>query len=271
MGVSRSTVQRYCDDGTLRQHRTVGGHRRIRATDVADWLESSGRKVRVDRSHSGDSGQRRNPDISTLLLRSEWDQINKYISKLILGSKSVADIFDELLLPAIHKLKEQRRANKISEIQFGTSLLNMRVLIGRLELATHHLGKFTTAAIGLHFGDPNDSFSSSMLSIALSDCGIKSTFISKMQLSEPIVNLVRNSDAQIAWMDFAKIENLELAINWNFRIFEALPPGTRLVVSGADLSPDVRRLMKFDFFGESVQQIVQFAQRNSSRLEALRS
>ena len=114
IGVSESTLKRWCDRGLIPMRKTAGGHRRMAVSDVIAFLRESGHEV----------AQPELLGLPAAVGRSKWtlDRArNRFLQALISGHRDVASevvtdlliaghpipmIFDFVIAGAIHELGE---------------------------------------------------------------------------------------------------------------------------------------------------------------------
>lgn len=120
LGVSVSTVKRWVDDGILPAHKTAGGHRKLL---IADVLELARRTdlPHADLSLLAEEGGGLTPvsegDLATQLQRALITGDSDKVRVLILGTyragKSVAEIADSAVGPAMAAIGQEWEAGKI--------------------------------------------------------------------------------------------------------------------------------------------------------------
>lgn len=105
LGVSESSVKRWCDNGRLRAGRTAGGHRKLPMSAVLELVRETGREV----SNPAALGMvavsaRRKPsqvqnELLTALLASEEQAARELLLGLYQQGATIVEIGDELLCP----------------------------------------------------------------------------------------------------------------------------------------------------------------------------
>lgn len=113
LGVSESSVKRWIDDGLLKAEKTPGGHRRVSVSDLDQFIQTTGKKVK-DKSRIGVpdsisletfsdifkhfSLSLRNGDV--LLMRA-------IIRKMMLEGNTIDVVIDRLVFPAFKELRSK--------------------------------------------------------------------------------------------------------------------------------------------------------------------
>lgn len=124
--VSDATVKRWEDGGLLQSERTSGGHRRFRAEEVARFQREQSlglKKFHGDESVVTAAARRRENKNSTdsslfqsLVAGCEEAAANALINEYLQG-KSLPDIFDDLICPAMRRIGELWMNGKLSVSQ----------------------------------------------------------------------------------------------------------------------------------------------------------
>ncbi|MET0752238.1 MAG: B12-binding domain-containing protein [Pyrinomonadaceae bacterium] len=113
--VSDATVKRWEDGGLLKSERTSGGHRRFRAEEIARFQREQGlglKRCHGDTSVATATARRRDSRIFSgstlfhlLMCGCEEEAANLLIGENLHG-KSLAEIFDDLVCPAMRQIGE---------------------------------------------------------------------------------------------------------------------------------------------------------------------
>lgn len=124
--VSDATVKRWDDAGLLKSERTSGGHRRFRAEEVVRFQREQClglKKCHGDESVVTAKTRRRenressdSPLFHSLLAGCEEAAANMLIAAYMQG-KSPAEIFDEMICPAMHRIGELWAKGKLTVSQ----------------------------------------------------------------------------------------------------------------------------------------------------------
>src|ERR1700742_2271269 len=117
--VSESTVKRWADSGTLPCRKTVGGHRKFEAEDIAAFQNRCG----LVKAEAHDANGRTEPSCEFRHLLEEGDYralaehfnfIAKLFDKMQEHGLSLAAIGEEVIRPALREIDDLWRTGKIS-------------------------------------------------------------------------------------------------------------------------------------------------------------
>lgn len=110
LGVSESSVKRWADDGSIRTHRTSGGHRRIEVSEAARFIRDAGLPV-LDPTVLGltglDTGQDEVAQREVLrraLMQGRLDQVRAVVLGAYLRGDCLTALCDAVVTGAMHEI-----------------------------------------------------------------------------------------------------------------------------------------------------------------------
>ncbi len=120
LGVSESSVKRWCDSGRLRSGRTAGGHRKLPLSSVVQLIRETGQEL-ADPSALGmvAVSARRRPDqvvgeLFTALLTGDEQACRELILGLYQQGAKIVELGDELIGPAQRQIGEGWHVGELS-------------------------------------------------------------------------------------------------------------------------------------------------------------
>jgi MerR family transcriptional regulator, light-induced transcriptional regulator len=142
--VGSTTIKRWTDNGNLKCFRTPGGHRKVRAEDVYDFLQDYHYPISVQRIYeamSTDDGvirrMVREKDYQAFVsvcfsaaLKGKKDDVRKLFHELYQNNMPLPLIFDEVLRPTLHRLADMN-LHKIKSAEFQLALTVLASAIDR--------------------------------------------------------------------------------------------------------------------------------------------
>ena len=115
IGVSESSLKRWADDGRVSVIRTAGGHRRIPITEAIRFVRAQRVRI-VDPTVFGVHRDSIDEDsvesterpalLFETLVRGDGEEVTSYLMALFLRGASAAEIFDDVLAPAMSRVGE---------------------------------------------------------------------------------------------------------------------------------------------------------------------
>ncbi|MEM6798604.1 MAG: B12-binding domain-containing protein [Planctomycetota bacterium] len=120
MGVSESSVKRWCDNGRIRGGRTAGGHRKLPLASVVQFIRETGQEL-ADPTALGMvavSARRRPDQVGDRLYASLLEGDEPAARELILGlyqqGASAIELGDDLIGPVLRRVGDQWHAGEVS-------------------------------------------------------------------------------------------------------------------------------------------------------------
>ena len=261
MGISRSSVQRYCDTGVLRQHRTLGGHRRVYAEDVGRWLKESRAGKPLPKRKVFRAGRYTPEYIANALLQGKIWKLDSLLDQVVLNQNYYAGIFDHYLIPAIRVLSDRQRKQEITFAEQRVATSNLRFVLSHLPNKTLS-DKAQVAVGGTLFGD-HDEIESMMIERLLGDLNFQARHIGSHLPASALAQIAHQMHASLIWVSYCKTQNIQQMIDANRELQESLQPAQRLVVTGSALTPQIAQDLKFDFAAQSAQSLVNWLTSNA--------
>jgi excisionase family DNA binding protein len=140
IGVSVSSLKRWCDRGDLPVTKTAGGHRRIARSAVVRFLRDRGFDAKRPDLLGLPAGARLEardakevlPQVVSSLIAGEEDRLLSLLTGLFLAQRSMAQIADEFLQPAFERVGAQWAAGALQIYQEHRAVAITRNVLQRL-------------------------------------------------------------------------------------------------------------------------------------------
>jgi excisionase family DNA binding protein len=119
LGVGEATVKRWADAGEIECFRTPGGHRKFRLRDVTAFVqnrqyEAAGPLPSVVAPGAAEMGEEAIQHFQDAALRGDAPALVSQLAGLRLRGHSLAELFDEVASPALHRIGEKWAHAKLS-------------------------------------------------------------------------------------------------------------------------------------------------------------
>lgn len=119
LGVGEATVKRWADAGEIDCFRTPGGHRKFRLRDVTSFVsnrryEASGPLPGGVPSGADEMGPGAIEHFETASMRGDAPALVAQLAALRLRGHALAELFDEVAAPALHRIGEKWAKGRIS-------------------------------------------------------------------------------------------------------------------------------------------------------------
>lgn len=280
MGVGESTVKRMCNSNALATIRTEGGHRRIPATQVNQWLIDQRQSQRCD--SAAVSIQTGRPiettlddftpeDIVDCLRRGAHRSLLSIVQSAISSGTTTADVIDNALAPAMWLVGQRWYQGTFDVYEEHLCSRNMRALLVSLrdwaaKRAVERHSKRNQSniprrprAIGCSIGGEQHDLASTMIEWALVDLGWDAQSLGSSVPVDSLINAILMEQPILVWVSYTHSDNANDLVLDNHHVHQSLGNFQRLAVGGQALSIDLRRELLFDFAGNSMGELCQFA------------
>ncbi|MFN3193121.1 MAG: MerR family transcriptional regulator [Aureliella sp.] len=251
MGVSRSTVLRYCEVGEIRSHSTLGGHRRIEAGEVTRWLSGKQSKSRKRSNRSSVPLSRFTSQyVADQLLVGKLSKLSPIVDPVIVRKKSVCWLVDNFLSPAMSEIGARWVTGGINYADERRATTNIRLLFRQLSGARRTSSPNAIAVGATLEGDYSD-LASTAIELAALELEMDAFHVGANLPVPTLAQVAQQLGAQVVWVSYCHIQDPESTIEQNRSLREMLPNGVRLAIGGGALYPELLRQMDYDFCGRS--------------------
>jgi len=242
MGVSESSVKRWADEGTLRVHRTAGGHRRIALREAVRFIRETGAAV-VQPHVLGlpdvgaiDPGSTESDEEALFrwLRQGDGARARGLLQSRYLEGASVAALLDGPVRGALARLGElwTIREEGIFEEHRALDLL-LHTLRRLAELLRQPEAGAPTALGGAPSDDPH-LVPSLGVWMVLTEAGFHAVNLGPDTPVSGLLAGAQRLSPRLVWVSVSSLSTRDLAGYWR-RTLEGLSPETTLVVGGRHL------------------------------------
>lgn len=252
MGVSRSTVQRYCDQGVLKPHRTLGGHRRVSTAQVAEWLKNNkSRKRRRKKTKPFREAKFSPAYVADALLDGKLSRLDGLLDQIILGRNSVCWLFDQFVAPAMWDIGHRWYNDQISYPDERRATSNLKHLFQTLNRGFGVVEGGPMAVGGSLEGDHSE-IGSLMLELLLREAKFDAFHIGPNLPPQTIADIANQMNADLVWVSYCHITDKERAFGDNAVLTREIPEHAKLAIGGYALNDEILDNLDYDFFGKTM-------------------
>ena len=257
MGVSRSTVKRYCETGALRNHKTLGQHRRIDPDDIARWLSGQQNKRRK-RTKSPKKTRKFPPEyIADCLLSGALKKLDQLIERVVLRQASVASIIDDHLAAAMWEIGNRWQAGTISYVDERRATSNLKLLFRSLSDSIQPVNSAVKSVGGTLQGDQAD-IGSMAIELVARNMGIDAYHVGTNLPVATLAQIASQMQVKLVWVSFCHIEDVESTIISHQMLKKMLDPEVLLAVGGYALNDELLKRLEYDFHSKTCSQFAEF-------------
>jgi len=260
VGVSTSTLKRWCDNESVPMHRTPGGHRRIDRVD----LDRISHKILSPHIELGESSTRGLSIhiVQDLLMRGESLQLARLFRQSANDPLRLIALLEDYLVPALWSIGAQWRAGQIDvyeeHICSQTTLTMLDVLRQSVPppRAGQRRGIGGVTAVGGSLEPCVETIASKLISVCLELMGRR---VFDLGASIPPVSMARaarDHQSAFVWVTHTHVTDTETLLSKHLELRSLLPPTIRIVGGGGGLSPSMRRALPWCSFYETIKQFI---------------
>jgi excisionase family DNA binding protein len=276
IGVSESSLKRWCDRGLLTTVRTVGGHRRLALDDVFQFLRQSGQPlVRPELfglpSNTGQGATvigRARDQIRDALIAGDAGQCRRIVFDLYLAGQSACEICDRVLAVAFHDIGDRWRRGEVSIYRERRACETGLKMLQELQTAIRTPPAAGPKAIGGTLECDPYRLPTAMIEVVLRELGWQATSLGTQLPAATLAEAVRDDLPKLLWISVSCIESVPAFLEEYARLYHAAAEtGAAVVVGGRALTAEVRQQMTYSAYCDKLNHLVTFASTLTSSAE----
>jgi MerR family transcriptional regulator, light-induced transcriptional regulator len=268
IGVSESTLKRWCDRGLISMVKTAGGHRRMELDAVISFLRDSGHRIvepellglPVAVGQTGWTLHRAQERICSALISGEEPVARQVVFDLLLAGHAVTAIFDDVLTPVMHQIGERWACGETDVYQERRACEICMRLLHELRTTTASIGDAAPTAIGGTIENDIYTISVTMAEVVLRSVGWLATEIGTNLPFDTIRKAITDTRPRLIWLSVSHIQNGQAFVaGVNDLFLAAHESGAALAIGGQAISGALRRQIQYTTFCESFRDLEMFA------------
>jgi excisionase family DNA binding protein len=267
IGVSESSLKRWCDQGLIKTVRTAGGHRKIDIAEVLRYVREQDHKLVSPEilglppaSEHASTGVTRGAQLLVdALLAGDELVARQIVFDLYLAKHSRSVIFDEVIAAAFREIGDRWECHEADVYQERRACeIALRVLFDLRRVQQVPERKWLATG-GTIEGDQY-SLPSAMAELVLRDCGFYATSLGTSIPFASLVKAVQETKPKLFWLSVSHIRAgldyiTEFAALWQ----ACAAVDTALVVGGRALTEELRQRMTYSAYCDNMQHLEAFA------------
>lgn len=257
MGVSESSIKRWCDDGVLPCRKTAGGHRRLFLDGVVRFLRQQGYELADPgmlglparlpaRARTGASSR-----LTSLLQSGDEAGARDLVFGLLLGSPSVAAMFDDVVAPAFHQIGHAWERGDLEIYRERRAVeIAMRIL-RELRPLVSRAGPDAPLAIGATLEGDQYTLAISMAELVLREAGWRAECLGPGHPASTLRAAITDMAPALVWIGVSQAPDAARLVDQYAEVYDAARARrSAVVVGGRALTSDLRARMRYTAFGE---------------------
>ncbi len=266
IGVSESSLKRWCDRGLLQVVRTAGGHRRIATAAVFQFLRRTGRDL-VEPEILGlpvctGSGPRtlQSAQDEFLIALKDGHELTarEIVFNLYLDNKPISAICDRVIATALHRIGE---AWQSGDLDIYEERRSCEIVVKILRELGQGLPLGETAEVALGGTCENDHYMlpTMMVELVLRERGYKAFSLGTNLPIPSLESALITNMPRLFWLSVSFLADVEIFLTNYKRLYaRAMEQGVMLIVGGRALTADVRQNMEYTAFCDTLKHLESF-------------
>lgn len=267
IGVSESSLKRWCDTGRIPTTRTVGGHRRMRMADVIRFVRDEQQPLTAPEvlglpsvTDGAQLGLRRGGErLADALLGGHEESVRRLLFDLYFAGHSLSSLCDQVIAVALHEVGRRWECRTADVYQERRSCeIIQQVLSEFRRLLPPTESKWT--ALGATLSGDQYTLPGAMAEIVLRDCGWSAKNLGPSIPSDSLASAVATQRPRLFWMSVSHFaDEAEFEAQFTVVAEACRNAGSLLVVGGQMLTEPLRRRLQFGSHCDTMQQLESLA------------
>ncbi|WP_146448675.1 MerR family transcriptional regulator [Bythopirellula polymerisocia] len=267
IGVSESSLKRWCDKGLLATIRTAGGHRRLALDEVFQFLRRSEQElVRPELlglpSNTG-RGEivltRAREQIRDALVAGDEDKCRRIVLDLYLAGQTVCEICDRVLAEAFHEIGDHWECGEVSVYRERRACEIGSRLLHELRSSMPSPSADAPQAIGGTMHSDPYRLPTAMIEVVLRELGWQATSLGAELPTSTFVEALNDTKPKLLWLTVSSIETPAKFVEEYAEIHRVADEvGAVVVVGGRALNSEIRQQMVYSAFCDNLRHLATF-------------
>ena len=269
VGVSESSVRRWCDQGRLRGERTAGGHRRIPLASLLEFARGNGMRVAGDGLEGARNSGGRKATIEQLRARVRQYAVSGndlglwgLIRDLLGSGRSIASVCDDVVAPALHAIGAEWSAGRLDVFEEHRATETFRLVLANARELVEAFDESAPAALSCSLTPDLYGIAPQMVALVVREAGFRNIHLGTNTPPESAAKAITTTKPALVVISVSSVESEDEAAQAIRALKEAASDhGALLALGGRALSEGLRRRVSADFFGDTMEHLSGFAHR----------
>lgn len=249
MGVSESSLKRWCDRGILPFEKTPGGHRKLQVSDVVQFLRDSDRNLvhpevlglPLHVANFPDCNERRLELLLSFLKEGRSTEVTQLITQAYLSGQSTAELCDTLLCPVMVQIGECWDCGDVEIFQERNACELLEHALHEIRTVLPAPDRAAPLAIGGTLSGDHYRLPSRMVQLVMAELGWRSVSLGNNLPCETLIAAADQYTPRLFWVSLSHAEELKTLQDKLTELANSLSRQTTLVIGGRLLA-DVGQL-----------------------------
>lgn len=269
LGVSESSLKRWCDKGLLTPYRTAGGHRRIDVSQVIQLAREAGHRLAqpellgLPRAAAGRSTSLvgLQDALQAALCQGHDTVARELLFDALLAPHTIEQIGDELIAPVFHRIGEGWARGELDVYQERRGVeICLRTL--------HEFRRFlrqpeaeAPLALGGGLSGDNSNLPSTLVELMLREQGWRAHGLGANLPTDSLIKAIQEVRPRLVWVSICHAHDEQAICDAVNQLFAAaVTQGAALLVGGRAITQAMRGRMHYTAYCDHLRHGAAFAQ-----------
>ena len=267
LGVSESSLKRWCDRGMLQTTRTGGGHRKVVTAELIRFARERGMTLVTPEllglppvtSTIESQMQKTASALAESLLVGNDSLSRQLVLNLMMHGHALPRVFDEVIAEALVEIGELWTCERVDIFQERRSCETVHRILAEIS-KSQPAPTSTLTAIGGTVSGNAYSLQTLMAEIVLCDCGFQAKSLGTGIPFDSLIRAIEQLRPTLFWLSSTFIEDEDEFLS-GFAKLSAICAETQsaLVIGGRALTPAFRETLAEATYCDNMQQLAVFA------------
>ncbi|MFO1094072.1 MAG: helix-turn-helix domain-containing protein [Planctomycetaceae bacterium] len=263
IGVSESSLKRWCDSGRIPTTRTAGGHRRMRLADVVHFVRSEQQPLAAPEvlglpavTDGAQIGLRRGGErLTEALLAGHEESARRLLFDLYMAGHSLSSLCDRVIAVSLHEIGHRWECHTADVYQERHSCeIVQQVLAEFRRLVPVPDANWT--ALGATLAGDHYTVPCTMAELVLRDCGWSGTNLGSSIPADSLANAVETQTPRLFWLSVSYFaDEAEFVAQFAIVAEACRRAGSLVIIGGQKMTEPLRRQLDFTTYCDTMQQL----------------
>jgi excisionase family DNA binding protein len=267
IGVSESSVKRWCDRGLLRTVRTAGGHRRVPFDEVMRFVRDGGHTL-ADPSALGLLATRTPTDLDeavqhllATLVGESTSEAEAVLALLYAAGHSMALLADRVIAPVFREIGARWRRGELEVYRERRATTQVTAALGHMRAMIVEPADDAPRALGASSNTDHYDLPTALAALSLRDAGWRAQSLGSNLPLASLEDALRAEEPQLCWLSVSHVDDPATFL----RDYGALQAAARelgvpIAVGGRMLEAPLREQMRYSAYCDTMTHLVSFAE-----------
>jgi methanogenic corrinoid protein MtbC1 len=267
IGVSESSLKRWCDRGVLAMRKTAGGHRRIDIVAILQFLREQNQApscpellgLTVPPRHEPITFGKAREILQQAFIQGDEQTVTMVGYSLFFAGHPLASMFDEVLAPALHTLGEKWQCGHVDIHQERRACYLTEGLLYSLAKAIPESLATAPLAIGATLDGDYYTVAVTMAGLIAREAGWRASLLGSNIPTASLMNAFTTYSPNMVWLSVNYISDAPSFIVRINQLADAVTSaGSTFAIGGRALTETIRRQIRYTFYGDNLTHLSSF-------------